>query len=214
VRHWNKLPAGVRSDVRDLAQYQNFYQPLDQFAHLCQRNGTSLHRAVSEYNKFENRLLANPVAGTMEVWDRLGLNRQVMVHEISQALYNPAGYAAQIVNNAAYQQGAAAQQNANYVAAANQFLEENPDAKPFIDEMAAILSRSNLPAGMSSHRMLEMAYVQAVKNSRAKAAVAKKASKAVGGSPSPGRGSRSAGGGSSSTRDSIIESINAQRGLV
>jgi hypothetical protein len=96
------------------------------------------------------------------------------------------------------------------------FLEANPGAKHFVDEMTSLISYTNFPAGTSNWQKLAWAYNQAVKDAGAKERVvakAIKAGKAVGGAPSTSRTSGLNGSGNSTT-DAIREAINAQRGAV
>jgi hypothetical protein len=215
-RHWDRLPKGVKADVRDLAQWRDYYARFTPFAQLCQKNGTDLYTALTQYNRLENAMIADPVSGTMAIWDRLGLDRLVMVHAANQYIYDPQSWAAQQINNVSYQQGASNMAGAAMNADISAFIKANPGAEHFRNEMAAQLSYVNFPAGTSNWQMLAWAYNEAVKDAGAKERVvakAKRAGKAVGGAPSSNRISGSTGGGSS-TADAIREAINAQRGTV
>jgi hypothetical protein len=132
-----------------------------------------------------------------------------------QRVFDPQAYAAQIVNNSSYRTGASHMATAAQQSDIDAFMQANPNAQHFRTDMINALSTANFQGGVSNWQMLSWAYGEAVKNVQAREKVlarAKKAGKAVGGAPSAGRPSRSAGGGS--TTDAIVEAINAQRGTV
>jgi hypothetical protein len=212
-RHWDSLPASVRADVKDLAQWRDYYGRFTPFAELCQKNGTDLYTALRQYNWFENLCIQDPTEGIVAICQRLGIDPRIQAQALWQRVYDPQGWAAQKVNNSSYQTGASHMAGAARVADANSFLEANPGARHLINEMSEVLSRSTFPPGASNWQKLEWSYAQALKDARAKAATvnkAKKAGKAVGGAPS--YSSRGGSGSGNSTRDAILEAINAQRG--
>jgi hypothetical protein len=211
--HWDRLPAGVRSDVKELQQWRDFAAPLMPFAELCQRNGTNIYTALRQYNGLENIFIQDPCEGFVAICRRQGIDPQVMARAFWQRVFDPQSWAASRVNDSSYQTGASHMAGAAMQADINAFMKANPGAEHFRADMVNLLSGVNFEAGVSNWQMLTWALGQAVKDARAKAAAVKKASKAVGGSPGSNRASRSTVGGSSTT-DAILEAINAQRGLV
>jgi hypothetical protein len=199
--------------VKDLAAWRDFGAPLAPFAELCQRNGTNIHTALAQYNRLENIFINDPAEGFVAICQRQGIDPRIMAQVFWQRVYDPQSYAARIVDNSSYRQGAANMAGAAMNGDIQAFMKANPGAEHFRSDMINLLSYVNFPAGTSNWQMLSWAYDQAVKDARAKAAAVKKASKAFGGAPSASRSSRSTGGGSSTT-DAIYEAINAQRGLV
>jgi hypothetical protein len=154
---------------------------------LAERNGTDLYSVLKQFHWFENLCIQDPTEGIVAICQRLGIDPKIQAQALWQRPYDPQGWAAQRVNNSAYMTGASHMADAARVADANSFLEANPNAKHFIDEMSNLISRTNFPAGTSNWQKLTWAYNEAVKDAGAKERVvskAKKAGKAVGGAPS------------------------------
>jgi hypothetical protein len=82
---WDKLPEAVRADIakREVEVADGFkqfsrYDGLGKFADLCERNGTNLTAAVTQYNQLENLFVRDPVAGVTAICQRLNIDPRIL----------------------------------------------------------------------------------------------------------------------------------------
>jgi hypothetical protein len=79
---WAKVPAAVRNEVArgykeleaGLAQYQERYKPIEQYAEMAERAGTNLKSALDAYVGMENLLRRDPMRGLEAVCANLGMS--------------------------------------------------------------------------------------------------------------------------------------------
>jgi hypothetical protein len=209
--HWANLPRAVKGDVRKIEADRdgwraaaNSWAPLMPFAKLCASNGTTLERALHEYNALENLFIRDPVEAVGQMCQRLGIDPRAMINAAIARLNNPGMY-----TPAPQQQ----QQQADPAAAAVNQMAKDPRFPHFMQlrqRMSQLISN-----GASDN--LAHAYMLAFNERSGKSNVvarARAAAKAVSGAPSSGHVPSGVGPASDSRRDIIRAAIAAQRGEI
>jgi hypothetical protein len=81
---WDTLPDFVKADIakREAEVSTGFksYEGLAPFAKLAESNGTTIQRALQEYNTLENTFSQDPIKGIEAICHRLGVNPRALVN--------------------------------------------------------------------------------------------------------------------------------------
>jgi hypothetical protein len=81
---WDTLPESVKADIakREAEVSTGFksYEGLAPFAKLAESNGTTIQRALHEYNALENTFSQDPIKGVEAICQRLGVNPRALVN--------------------------------------------------------------------------------------------------------------------------------------
>jgi hypothetical protein len=84
IAAWDKLPDFVKADITkreaDVASGFKSYEGLSPFVKLAESNGTTIQRALHEYNTLENTFSQDPIKGVEAICQRLGVNPRALVN--------------------------------------------------------------------------------------------------------------------------------------
>lgn len=236
--NWMSHPEEVRDDLlrfeKESHDASKDYAGLEDYAKTATRNGTSLRQAMTDYTGMEDALRRDPILGAIEVWQRMGYNpRQVIGHILSR--FSPASQTQASPQTAPQAASIDTSQFITKTDIERQKIEA--EIKSFADDEKNMYFADVRPdmarlvtAGIANN--LRDAYVAACKlhgvdpslkdgnaviqaKSSAAALKARKADKAIGGSPSRGNTNASASSGQRTDRtlsEEIDAAIAAQRG--
>lgn len=84
---WAKTPDSVRADTErriteltsGLEQWKAVAEPVREFDEIARQSGTTLRDALTNYYHAEQGLRQNPVLGTVQIWQRLGVDPHRML---------------------------------------------------------------------------------------------------------------------------------------
>jgi hypothetical protein len=214
-KHWTKLPAELRSDLRRLQDQHDAYASawikINPYADLCRQNGTNQAAVLADVHQLENLIDRDPVSAIQEMSRRKGWNPVTIMSEWLRrdvaVQQTPQSYRAAVPQQHSVQQHAD-QLVADFVCSGRY---------PRFQELALPMERL-ITLGYASD--LPTAYAMAAQNSpqtaRSQQAVsqARAAAKAVSGAPTSGTNQHVLAGlpANAGVRETIRAAINAQLG--